>query len=112
MTEREELVGRFRTVSRLPQYFTTAIFTGAVVLDLYMVGEDVIVLLQYFDYIQKQLSLEMLSSGGYLTLNSKGWALPVDVLNSSCPRTIHYATLRRSNNLQSVSRMSSYPLEN
>ena len=71
VTEREELVGRFRTVSRLPQYFTTAIFTGAVVLDLYMVGEDAIVLLQCFDYIQSNFSGDV-SSGGYLTLNSKG----------------------------------------
>ena len=58
MTEREELVGRFRTVSRFPQYFTTAIFTGAVVLDLYMVGEDAIVLLQILRLYVKQ-SLEM-----------------------------------------------------
>ena len=46
MTDKEELVGRFRTVSRLPQYFTTAMFTGAVVLDLYMVEEGAMMLLQ------------------------------------------------------------------
>lgn len=31
VTEREEFVGRFRVESRFPQYFTTAMFTGAVV---------------------------------------------------------------------------------
>jgi hypothetical protein len=63
-------VGRLRTVSRLPQYFTTAIFTGAVVLDLYMVGEDAIVLLQCFamlcnaSTIYKATSLEMYLPAG------------------------------------------------
>jgi hypothetical protein len=98
VTEREELVGRFRTVSRLPQYFTTAIFTGAVVLDLYIVGKDAIVLLQCFDYIQSNFSGDV-SSSGYLTLNSNGWAIPVvaPTLVAACPRTIDYAILRRSN---------------
>ncbi len=32
VTEREELVGRLSFGSRFPQYFITAIFTGAVVL--------------------------------------------------------------------------------
>ena len=32
VTEREELVGRLRVGSRFPQYFTTAMLTGAVVL--------------------------------------------------------------------------------
>jgi len=32
VTEREELVGRFRVGSRFPQYFITAMLTGAVVL--------------------------------------------------------------------------------
>ena len=63
MAEREELVGRFKTVSRLPQYFTTAIFIGAVVLDLYMVGEDAIVLWQCLT-IYKAASLEMYLSVG------------------------------------------------
>ena len=39
-------------------------------LDLYMVGEDAIVLLQCFDYIQSNFSGDV-SSDGYLTLNSK-----------------------------------------
>lgn len=34
--EREELVGRFRDGSRLPQYLMTAILTGAVVLARYI----------------------------------------------------------------------------
>ncbi len=36
MTERDELVGRFREGSRLPQYLMTAILTGAVVLARYI----------------------------------------------------------------------------
>ena len=38
VTEREELVGRLRVGSRLPQYFITAMFTGAVVLARWIFG--------------------------------------------------------------------------
>ena len=86
MTEREELVGRFRAVSRLPQYFTTAIFIGAVVLDLYMVGEDAIVLWQCFDSALTLFKATDKSSRGYLTLNSKGGLSLVLAPNSKLPR--------------------------
>ena len=40
VTEREELVGRLSLGSRFPQYFITAMLTGAVVLALWIsVGE-------------------------------------------------------------------------